>query len=58
MRSMLHFVLVEVEGVPLTATDDLQRLMTAERIGASLKATAARGGARRSILLTPRELPS
>ena len=58
MRSMLHFVLVEVEGVPLTTTDDLQRLMTVERIGAPVKATVVRSGELKGVTLTPRELPA
>src|ERR687887_2514800 len=32
-------LLIELDGVALTATDDLQRLMTAERIGEPVKAT-------------------
>jgi serine protease Do len=50
-------MLVELDGVALTATDDLQRLMTAERIGTTLKATVVRGGEMRAVTLTPRELP-
>jgi hypothetical protein len=43
--------------VVLTATDDLQRLMTVEQIGRPLKAAVVREGELRSITLTPRELP-
>jgi S1-C subfamily serine protease len=50
-------LLVELDGVVLTATDDLQRLMTAERIGQPVKATVVREGELRSITLVPRELP-
>jgi serine protease Do len=50
-------LLVELDGVLLTATDDLQRLMTVERIGVPLKATVVRDGELRSVTLTPRELP-
>jgi serine protease Do len=50
-------MLVELDGVALTATDDLQRLMTAERIGAPVKATVVREGEMRAVTLTPRELP-
>jgi S1-C subfamily serine protease len=50
-------LLVELDGIALTATDDLQRLMTAERIDEQLKATVVRGGELRSITLVPRELP-
>jgi S1-C subfamily serine protease len=50
-------LLVELDGVALTATDDLQRLMTADRIGEPLKATVVREGELRSITLVPHELP-
>jgi S1-C subfamily serine protease len=50
-------LLIELDGVPLTATDDLQRLMTAERIGEPVKATVVREGELRAITLVPRELP-
>jgi serine protease Do len=50
-------MLVELDGVALTATDDLQRLMTAERIGAAVKATVVREGEMRAVTLMPRELP-
>jgi serine protease Do len=50
-------LLIELDGVPLTATDDLQRLMTAERIDEPVKATVVRGGELRAITLVPRELP-
>jgi S1-C subfamily serine protease len=50
-------LLIELDGVALTATDDLQRLMTAERIGEPVKATLVREGELRSITLVPRELP-
>jgi hypothetical protein len=43
--------------VPLTATDDLQRLMTVERIDQQVKATVVREGEMRAITLVPRELP-
>jgi serine protease Do len=50
-------LLVELDGVTLNATDDLQRLMTVERIGAPVKATVVREGELRAVTLTPRELP-
>jgi len=50
-------LLVELDGVALTATDDLQRLMTADRIGGKVKATVVRDGELRSVTLVPRELP-
>jgi serine protease Do len=50
-------LLIELDGVPLTATDDLQRLMTVERIDEPVKATVVREGEVRAITLVPRELP-
>jgi S1-C subfamily serine protease len=50
-------LLVELDGVALAATDDLQRLMTAERIGEPVRATVVREGELRAITLVPRELP-
>jgi S1-C subfamily serine protease len=50
-------LLVELDGVPLAGADDLQRLMTAERIDVAVKATVVREGELRSITLRPAELP-
>jgi serine protease Do len=50
-------LLIELDGVPLAATDDLQRLMTAERIDEPVRATVVREGELRAITLVPRELP-
>jgi S1-C subfamily serine protease len=50
-------LLIELDGVPLAATDDLQRLMTADRIDQPVKATVVREGELRSMTLVPRELP-
>jgi serine protease Do len=50
-------LLVELDGVPLTGADDLQRMMTAERIDVPVKATVVREGELRSITLRPAELP-
>ena len=50
-------LLVELDGSRLTGADDLQRMMTVERIGAALKATVVREGELRAITLTPGELP-
>src|SRR3954468_5631956 len=50
-------LLIELDGVPLTATDDLQRLMPAERIGEPVKVTVVREGELRAITLVPSELP-
>ena len=50
-------LLVELDGTRLERADDLQRLMTVERIGAPVKATVVREGELRAITLTPGELP-
>jgi serine protease Do len=50
-------LLVELDGIELAGADDLQRLMTAERIDVDVKATVVRGGELRSITVTPAELP-
>ena len=49
-------LLVELDGVELSATDDLQRLMTAERIGVSCTLDVFRDGILRTVTLVPREL--
>jgi S1-C subfamily serine protease len=58
-RAGLHpeDLLVELDGVALAGADDLQRLMTAERIDVAIKATVVREGELRAITLTPGELP-
>jgi serine protease Do len=50
-------LLVELDGVRLAGADDLQRMMTVERIGVGVKATVVREGELRGITLTPGELP-
>jgi serine protease Do len=50
-------LLVELDGLRLEGADDLQRMMTVERIGAAVKATVVREGELRAITLTPGELP-
>jgi serine protease Do len=50
-------LLVELDGARLERADDLQRMMTVERIGAAVKATVVREGELRAITLTPGELP-
>jgi S1-C subfamily serine protease len=50
-------LLVELDGLALATADDLQRMMTAERIGVTLKATVVREGDLRSVEVTPGELP-
>jgi serine protease Do len=50
-------LLVELDAIRLTGADDLQRMMTVERIGVPVKATVVRAGELRAITLTPGELP-
>jgi serine protease Do len=50
-------LLVELDGIRLEGADDLQRMMTVERIGTAVKATVVREGELRAITLTPGELP-
>jgi serine protease Do len=50
-------LLVELDGIRLEGADDLQRMMTVERIGTAVKATVVRQGELRAITLTPGELP-
>jgi S1-C subfamily serine protease len=49
-------LIVELDGEPVRSADDVQRLMTAERIGRALPALVVRGGDLRRITLTPVEL--
>jgi S1-C subfamily serine protease len=49
-------LIVAVDGTPLAGVDDLQRLMTAERIGARVPATVVRDGVRLELELVPVEL--
>ena len=50
-------LLVELDGIRVEGADDLQRMMTVERIGSEVKATVVREGELRAITLTPDELP-
>ena len=50
-------LLAELDGVRLESADDLQRMMTVERIGAEVKATVVREGELRAVTLRPGELP-
>ena len=50
-------LLVELDGIRLEGADDLQRMMTVERIGAAVRATVVREGELRAITITPGELP-
>jgi S1-C subfamily serine protease len=49
-------LLVGVDGVPVRGVDDLQRLMTAERIGVPAAIEIVRDGQPRTVELIPREL--
>jgi S1-C subfamily serine protease len=50
-------LLIELDGVVLDGMDDLQRVMTAERIGRALDATVVRDGEVRRVVIVPAELP-
>ena len=49
-------LIVGVDGVPVRGVDDLQRLMTGERIGVSVTLDVVREGVERTVALVPREL--
>jgi len=49
-------LIVSVGGTPVADVDDLQRLMTADVIGASVEVVLLRNGARRTAELVPDEL--
>ena len=49
-------LVVAVDGVPVLGVDDLQRLMTEERIGVSAALEVVRDGVSRTVELVPREL--
>jgi serine protease Do len=49
-------LIVAVDGEPVRGVDDLQRLMTGERIGVPVELTLVRDGAERPARLTPQEL--
>jgi serine protease Do len=57
-RAGLHAedLIVGLDGTPLGAADDLQRLMTAERIGHPLELQIVREGAVRTLSVVPIEL--
>jgi len=50
-------LVVAVDDTPVTSVDDLQRLMTGERIGARVELELVRSGERRTIEIVPVELP-
>jgi serine protease Do len=49
-------LIVGVDGTPVRGVDDLQRLMTEERIGVDCALEVVRDGVSRTVPLTPREL--
>ena len=49
-------LVVGVDGLPVRGVDDLQRLMTEERIGIRCSLEIVREGRSRTVALTPREL--
>ncbi|HEX2410465.1 MAG TPA: trypsin-like peptidase domain-containing protein [Solirubrobacteraceae bacterium] len=49
-------LIVAVDGLPVRGVDDLQRLMTEERIGARCALEVVREGRAETVALTPREL--
>ena len=49
-------LIVSVDGTDVTDVGDLQRLMTAERIGREVALGIVRGGARATLPITPVEL--
>jgi serine protease Do len=57
-RAGLHAedLIVAVDGLPVRGVDDLQRLMTEERIGTRCALEVVRDGVARTVELVPREL--
>jgi serine protease Do len=57
-RAGLHAedLIVSVDGEPVRGVDDLQRLMTEERIGVRCELEVVRDGSARDVELVPREL--
>ncbi len=51
-------LIVGVDGAPVRGIDDLQRLLTAERIDTACDLEVVRDGELRHVQLTPRELPA
>jgi len=49
-------LIVGVDGLPVRGVDDLQRLMTEERIGTACAVDVVRAGVERTVSLVPREL--
>jgi S1-C subfamily serine protease len=51
-------LVVELDGSPVETVDDLQRLMTGERIGAHIAVAVVRGDRRLNLDVVPVELPA
>jgi serine protease Do len=51
-------LVVELDGSPVETVDDLQRLMTAERIGVQIAVAVVRGDRRLMVDVAPIELPT
>jgi len=51
-------LIVAVGAQPVLGVDDLQRLLTEDRIGRSVELSVVRNGSDRRVALTPRELGS
>jgi S1-C subfamily serine protease len=51
-------LIVGVDGAAVCGVEDLQRLMTEDRIGVSCALDVVREGVSRTVALTPRELPT
>jgi serine protease Do len=51
-------LVVELDGIPVETVDDLQRLMTEERIGTRIVVAVVRGGRRFAFDVVPVELPA
>ena len=51
-------LIVEVDGSAVTGVADLQRLMVADRIGATVEVTLLREGRALTLELVPAELPT
>ena len=49
-------LLLQLDGVPVTSSGDLQRIMTVESIGRRMEATVLRNGALVDVVLVLREL--
>jgi S1-C subfamily serine protease len=49
-------LIVELNGVPVEAVDDIQRLMVAELIGTTVRAHVIRNAEERELELVPAEL--